>query len=355
MRWFYAPNEQAEGDQVGPRMAFELLHSQGILTDYCAYSYLVRKRELGRQELALRDFVDAARAFAPDVIFIQHVNRNYPIDRAFLQTLKNLPSRPKLVAHEGDPYDWMRKQLDSQHKLIFAEADMTILVGLGSLRELVQKTGTPRIRLFTHSYDSKRFGLPWQPTLKRQFDAVMIANLPYFKRIPGVYLPGGRERRAIADSLFSVLGKRVAVFGNGQGWVGRPYAKGSIPFDRQGEVIRDSWMTFNWHHFDNIAMYSSDRLQISLACGVPHITNWQPGYEHMFQGIPGLFVVKSPREAADVALYLMSKTAEQLNEVGAQAAAYARRHFEAKKVYADIVCVVAEQLLGRDLASNTRV
>lgn len=348
MRLFYAPNEDHEGYQIGPRMAFELLQSKGVLSAYQAYSYLVRKRVLGEHDLALCEFIETARAFAPDVIFVQHVNREYPINREFLLALKNLQSRPRLVAHEGDPYNWARKRLDPEHKLLFSMADMTILVGLGSLRQLVQQTGASRIRLFTHSYDSRRFGFPWEPTASRSFDAVMIANLGYYKRIPGLYLPGGRQRRAIAESLFAALGDRVAVFGGGAGWVGRPYAKGPIDFDRQGDVIRDAWMSFNWHHFDDIAMYSSDRLQISLASGVPHITNRQPGYEHLFDGIPGLFVVESPEDAVDVALYLMSLTVAQRNELGRQGADYAREHFEATRVYADMVSVIREQLLQND-------
>ena len=58
-------------------------------------------------------------------------------------------------------------------------------------------------------------------------------------------------------------------------------------------------------------MYTSDRFPISLACGVPHITNYQPSYEHVYQDIPGLFVIKTPDEAVDVALYIMSLPIER--------------------------------------------
>ena len=45
LRLFYLPNEGAEGDQVGPRRAFERFHAEGRLGAYQAYSYLVRARE----------------------------------------------------------------------------------------------------------------------------------------------------------------------------------------------------------------------------------------------------------------------------------------------------------------------
>jgi hypothetical protein len=136
------------------------------------------------------------------------------------------------------------------------------------------------------------------------------------------------------------------LFGSGQGWNGEPYSKGKIGFDQQGEVIRDSWMSVNWGQFDEIPMYSSDRLPISLACGVPHITNYQPGYEHIFGKVPGLYTVKSPQEALDVALYILSLPVERRNELGFEAAEYARKHLEASVVYSDIVEVVREQLFA---------
>jgi hypothetical protein len=174
----------------------------------------------------------------------------------------------------------------------------------------------------------------------------MIANLPCLKRIPWLYVPGGRSRKTTAELLYQHLGDRLAVYGQGQGWENAQYCKGGVAFDKQGDVIRDAWMSFNWGHYDDIAMYASDRLPISIACGVPHITNYQPGYEHVFHNIPGLFIIKRPREIVDVALYILSLTVEQRNELGFQAAEYARRHLEATVVYARIVAVIREQLFG---------
>ncbi len=110
-------------------------------------------------------------------------------------------------------------------------------------------------------------------------------------------------------------------------------------------------MSVNWGQYDEIAMYSSDRLPISLACGVPHITNYQPGYEHVFNNIPGLFIIKSPQEALDVALYILNLTIEQRNELGFQAAEYAIKHLEATVIYSNIVSVITEQLFDNQATS----
>ncbi|MFC5768688.1 glycosyltransferase family protein [Thauera sinica] len=346
MRWFYVPNEGVEGDQIGPRRAFEKLLAEGAISHYDVYSYLVRGRELGNHEAALRDFLDRANSFKPDVIFVQHMNDSYPLSRDFLRELKRIPSQPKLVLHEGDAYGHFIKPLDRTLRAVIAEADMSFLVGLGSLAELAIKAGGRNIRYAPHSYDGMRFGTPWTPSRVRRFDAVMIANLPCIKRIPWLYMPGGRSRKLTARAMHKALGDRFALFGRGQGWKGEPYCRGPLPFDEQGATIRDAWMSVNWHQFDEIAMYSSDRLPIGLASGIPHITNRQPSYRFVFDNIPGLFVVETPREAADVALYMMSLTADRRIELGIEAARYAAEHLCADRVYADIVAVVREQLFA---------
>lgn len=348
MRWFYVPNERNEGDQIGPRRAFERLLELGALSQYQAYSYLVRDRELGNHAAALEDFAQAARNFRPDVIFIQHPTNGYPMDAAFLRRLKAESGNPKLVLYEEDAYGTYIKRYEATISAVMQEADMSFLGGNGYLLDLAHKAGARRVRFALHSYDDTRWDTPWEPPRTRQWDAVMIGNLTCLKRIPFLYMPGGASRKKAARRLHRQLGDRFALFGSGQGWKNEPYCRGPVPYDQQGSAIRDAWVSVNWSQFDRIGMYCSDKLSISLACGVPHITNYQPGYEHLYAGVPGLFVVKHPHEIADVATYIVSLPIDERIELGQQAAAYARQHFEAKKVYADIVSVVAEQLLGRD-------
>jgi len=348
MRWFYVPNEGTEGDQIGPRMAFEKLHQEGVFSAYLAYSYLVRQKNLVNHHDALNELIETARTFAPDVIFIQHPGNGYPMDRAYLLRLKNIPSKPKLVLYEEDPYGYIIKRMDATISAVLVESDMCFLGGTGYLAEMARSAGAKKVRYAPHSYDNQRFGTPWEPTLTRRFDAVMIASLTCLKHIPWLFMPGGRSRKRTAQALYRHFGDRFALYGAGQGWNGEPYCKGRIAFDQQGEAIRDAWMSVNWGQFDKIAMYSSDRLPISLACGVPHITNYQPRYEQVFANIPGLFIVKSPQEALDVALYILSQTVERRNEMGFYAAEYARQQLDATVVYSNIVSVVQEQLFSKN-------
>lgn len=344
LRLLYLPNEGAEGDQIGPRRAFERFHTEGSLNAYQAYSYQVRAKALGAHRAALEELFSTAREFAPDVIFIQHMTDSYPVDRAYLRQLKTLPSRPRLVLWEGDAFGRNVKRPSTTLCAVMAESDITFLVGLGYLADAARAAGAPKVRLAPHSYDSVRFDLPWEPPRQRPLDAVMIANLHRIKRIPGLYLPGGRQRKQLAHVFHQSLGERFAVYGGGAGWKREAYSRGPISFHQQSDMIRSAWMSVAWDHFDELPMYSSDRLPISLACGVPHLTNYQPGYERVYGGIPGLYWFHTPQEAVDIALYLLSMPVYRRIELGMAAADHMRRNFHADKVYGDILQIIKEDL-----------
>lgn len=348
MRWLYIPNERTEGDQIGPRKAFEALHASGELSAYQAYSYLVRDKQVASHADALVEMLAVASEFRPDVIFIQRTTDGYPMDREYLRQLKGVPGSPRLVLYEEDAYGHLIKRIDATMRNVMSESDMTILSGTGYMLDLAHRAGARNIRFALHSYDDVRFDTPWEPTRTRQWDAVMIANLTCLKRIPFLFMPGGRSRKQAARRLHRYLGERFALFGGGQGWDGEPYCRGRIAYDKQGETIRNAWMSVNWGLYDSISMYCSDRLPISLACGVPHIANYQPGYEHIYMNVPGLFIVKTPAEVADVAVYLMSLPVDERIDLGLKAADFARRHLNATTVYANIVGMVREQLFSQD-------
>ncbi len=354
LRFFYVPNETVEGDQVGPRKAFGLLHAEGALSAYAAYSYLVKRRSAPTHAHALTDLLAAVDAFQPDVIYFQHLNNSYPVDSDYIRRLKAVKSRPKFVWHEADAYGRYIKPFDATMRAALAETDLAVVVGLGYLADIVRRAGAKRVLHSPHSYDDVRFGQPWEAPLRRKYDAIMIANLTCLKRIPFLYMPGGRNRKVMSRAFHAAYGDRYAVFGAGQGWKGEPYCRGPIPFDAQERTIRSSWLTVNWGQFDEVSMYSSDRLPISLATGVPHITNYQRGYEHLFPGIQGVYFVRSPQEALDVADFLLSKPREELAAIGAAGVAYARERLNATRVYRDVVTAIREQLFELDDVPDRR-
>jgi hypothetical protein len=352
LRFFYVPNETVEGEQVGPRKAFGLLHADGTFSAYRAYSYLVERGRADTQAQALERLHAAVEAFQPDVIYFQHLNGSYPVDSAYIRRLKSVASRPRFVWHDPDPYGRVIKPIDPVMKAVLAETDMAVVKGLGYFSAAVRRAGARRVLFAPESFDDDRFARGGVPPLTRELDAVMIANLTCLKRIPFLFMPGGRSRKQTARLLHRALADRFAVYGAGQGWRGEAYCRGPIAFERQEAVIRSAWISVNWSQFDEIPFYFSDRLPISLAAGVPHITNHQRGFEHVLGGARGVYFVHSPAEALDVADYLLSLPREQLVEIGEEGRAYARERLNATRVYRDVVTAIREQLFDAEGAAD---
>src|SRR6202012_1118373 len=110
--------------------------------------------------------------------------------------------------------------------------------------------------------------------------------------------------------LAAIYGNEFALYG--EGWRDSISARAPLPFGEQESAIRNSWVSVTWGHFDDYAFYFSDRLPISLAAGVPHVTTYQPGYEDLFAGCPGLYFAQSPDDAIAKVDWLLSKTKRQL-------------------------------------------
>ena len=94
-------------------------------------------------------------------------------------------------------------------------------------------------------------------------------------------------------------------------------------------------------------MYYSYRLPICLATGVPHITNYQRGYEHLFPCANGIYFARSPVEALDVSDMLLSLPRERLMEIGTRGVDHARENSNATKAYNDIVAAIRQQLFSQ--------
>ena len=105
-------------------------------------------------------------------------------------------------------------------------------------------------------------------------------------------------------------------------------------------------MSVGWDVYNQISMYSSNRVPISLAAGVPHITNYQPGYENAYYSkVPGLFIAKTPRDMADIVMFLMSMPVDERIDLGVRAAEYAHEHLNSITMHSRMIELIKEQLM----------
>ena len=336
-RLLYLPNELEEWEQYGPRSVFENMLTSGELSDYHVYSFLIEQKERGSTKAALEGLLEIAEHFQPDIILWQHPG-NFQIPPGFGFRLKNISSNPVLAYDERDVYGGKRKPFTSGMLTLAKEADLLFLVGLGRYADLFRQAGAKRIFFSPHCIDTLRFGKPWNPPGNRTFDVVMIGNVFRPTRLkPG--LPGWKNRFELAERLDKLLGDRFALYG--RGWGELSSAKGELSFLRQEEILRQSWLSVGWDYYDNTPFYFSNRLPIALMSGVAHVTNYQPGYEIMFDNGRDLCYARSVDEMIDIVRYLLSLPKERLLELGLAGQQYAKAHLATEHVFRNIVKISA--------------
>ncbi|MCC9136741.1 glycosyltransferase [Pontibacter silvestris] len=350
VRLLYLPNEAMLDNrcmQIGPRKAFEHLLETNQIEAYSAFSFLHEYNTTGSYETVRNKLLQEAKKFKPNVILWQHIT-SFDAPAEFLRELKNIESKPVLAYHEGDPYGRYFKRMSPQLKVILREADIVFMIGLGTFAELAREAGAKKVFYAPHMFDSVRSGKPWTPTTEREHDIVMIANAGK-TRIPGRYFPGGRNRMKLAKKLTQRFGRRFALYG--KGWDKLESSRGLLPFDKQEETIQSAWLTINWDHFDKVPYYFSNRLPISLAAGVPHITSYHAGYEHMFDSCKGLYAVKTVDEAVETAQFLLSQPKSRLIQEGIQGRDFVFNNLEANIVFTNILNTIKSEHFKPDKAA----
>ncbi len=337
MRVSYWPNEPtvqgAPFLQSGARTAFQYLLASGQIQHLAVFSY----RQIGM------DFEAAAHAHlvssAPDIIFVQHVTQAR-LPHGFWSRLRHRFPHITIVYHDEDPYDRRIKRIDRDMKDMLAVSDLVLVSGLGDLFAQYRALTSAQLRYLPHSFDTERFASADPAATQKTAQVVMIANRGTRRLLRSLYLPGGRNRARLAQRLTAHYGYDFALYGTG--WHNLPSARGPVPFDQQQAAIQSGRISVNWDHFDTLPYYSSDRLPIALAAGVPHVTSHHPGYQFLFPDCPGLYALKTVDELVDCVHWLLSRPADELAAKGLAARDWITAHYQSRHVYAQAMALALE-------------
>jgi hypothetical protein len=338
LRLLYLPNEHIIGVQRGPRLAFEGLLEDGLLGGYQAYALDAESRLRGGVDVAIAEMLSIADELRPHIVLLDHI-ADFPLGARRIDELHGLSPRPVIALRELDAWGWLRKPLPRTTRQVARRADVVYLCGLGGLRRIFRAAGARDIRLCTHGFDETRFGTPWEVTTERPFDVAMLANR-VTSRLPGRRLPGARARERLAGELHRRFGERFALFGDN--WERYPFDRGPVPHDEQDGANRSAFVTVGWDHFPRTPFYFSNRIPVALASGVPHVTNYQPGYEELFPDGCGLLWGRSVREVADKVSALLDRPRSELVDLGIEAGKFARRRFSEQSRDRAVVAELAQ-------------
>lgn len=334
LRMMYWPNEPAhlypDFTQAGGRAAFSAMADEGTLSALNIYSYRVERAKFSTATEFERSALAAIRAFAPDILFVQHV-WGTDLTEGLWRTIRREMPQVTLAFHEGDPFDRRVKKIDAPTVAILNHAQVVLACGLGSLADILAKHSTCPIGWLPHAFVKSHFATRDPQIAVKTSDIVMIGNRGNRRRLKGLYIPGGRNRAALAQRLSEEFGARFALYG--KGWSRLAASRGSLPFFQQEEAIQSARITANWDHFDDIDYYFSDRLPISLAAGVPHVTSYHVGYDHLFRNVPGLYACRTVTEAVETCRWLISRPDHELMAEGLAAKEWVFANMEAETVF----------------------
>jgi hypothetical protein len=330
-RLLYLPNEGVEGDQFGFRAAVNDAVRVGLLAAAEVFSPLARLRAGVAQETMRGDLHRHAAVFKPTIILVQHPAGTGLRSTDFAR-LKQAGDQALLAYHEDDPYSRIRQPLPPEARAAARACDVAYTCGTGRFPAVLRRFGSGDVRYSRHCFDETRFPVDVGPAAGvPRWDCVMIANRNHSLR-PWRVLPGARQRIDLVDRLTARFGSRFAVFGSG--WIS-PSAAGPVGYDQQHAILKQARVSVNWDHFPTEPMYYSDRLPISLAAGVPHVTTWHEGYADLF-GAParsGLFWAPSVKRLVSVVEDLVQRPAVELEMLGKAAATFASAHLSQSAEY----------------------
>ena len=332
-RVLYLPNEEDAEEshrQTGPRRSFLEMERDGTIRELGMYSFLADFRTDLKRGRSQRRLLDEVEAFQPDIVFWQHP-QEFPIDAELLHAVRRRGGNPFIAYHEGDPFNVFYKRTYESERALYRECDIFLTVALGPQMRLFQRWRFhPHFHYLPSFFTQERAVAPPDPSvIGSRYDAVMIGSIAY--RLKLLKQPGSPGRIRLAQGLRRVMGDRFAVYG--RNWPSGINARGYLDPLQQTPVIQSSRMSVIWENFPEHTFYFSDRLPISIASGVPHITSRRQGYETLFAQTPGLFFADSVDDAIDIACYLRSLPLERIVELGLAARAWAFANLEA-----DVVC-----------------
>lgn len=344
MKILHMPNErhsERHKMELASRVGFEYLLEKGSIEGYKVYSFLRETEQKGIETVA-KEIEHIVATFKPTVIYWQHISEFDPGIDFFVRIKEHVDL---LVYQDDDAYGVINKPISKTMKNIIKVADLVLASGSGHFVDLYRFYGAKKVRYFTHCFDSERYPEIWDPKTERDIPVVMIASM-FHSKVPFKFMPGAGKRKRLALKMDRRFGENFYLYGSGWKAYDLKSARGFLPYDQQLAVLRNSWLSINWDHFDNEAGYFSDRLPISLASGTPHITCRHRGYDQIFRGcLGGLYLVDSPSEAVEVATYLLSRPPEFLIEEGKKSFDFAYRFLESRVVYEELVQLFNAELL----------
>lgn len=330
--------------EVSIEQSFERMFQEGIFSDIQKFYYMDFFGKHG-EEATKQKIKDLSLSFLPDFIFLFHVAK-FPIDREFINSIKQIKSKPKLIYDEGDIYGGWAKPITKSMKVVMRNADFVSIRGKGSWLKRIQKYNsniiyTPHCASLSHLFQDNQL----LKTRNRKF--VFIGN-SVKSRIGNIRrLSGAKEREQFVREMSLLFPHEMEVFG--RGWEKLKTNKGATEFKDQLSIDSQNWFHISYEHYPEVSHYYSDRLPIALLAGQIYLTHFHEGYDEIFEGCKFMFFFKTNEEAKNQMNYLASLGDEELLKLSHEAHEFAKQNMLPEVVWKKTVESIFSQINNKTI------
>lgn len=271
-------------DHPGYYYGFERLVREGALRAHAAIAYYQVVQQRGWAGL-WAEAARAAQAMESDAIFLQwfHLGK-IPDPTPGIVRLQSLPHRPTVFASLGDPFGRWSKRVPQCFRAASRRSDVSFLTGMGYIAQQLRGWGSRNLVLMPNGCCQARFASPVQPSDNPQFDVVFIGSRLRPRNPLGHHFWVARRRVQLVEVFTRRYGRRFGLFG--PGWEGNPSWQGPVAYNSQHQAYRDAAVALGGLPHAYHDYYTSDRVFIATASGVPLVDYAVPGVERILQ--PGV-------------------------------------------------------------------
>ena len=281
-------------DQPGYYDGFERLVREGLLDAHAAIPVFGVAEESGWNGL-WAEAERTARHMQADAIFLQFFHAAMPDPTEGIRRLKNLPNSPTLFTSLGDGFGRWFRRIPRSFLAASASAEASFLTGMGCQAQQLIRAGSKNLVLMPNGCCQVRFSSQERPQSERpEFDVCFVGNCLRPRNLVGHEYWGARKRGDLVQKFTRRYGRRFGLFGNG--WNGNPSWQGPVAYADQHEAYRMSAVVWGgmpgvYHDY-----YTSDRVFIAVASGVPFVDYWVRGVERILKPGRDWWLARRPAE-----------------------------------------------------------
>ncbi|TAN36488.1 MAG: hypothetical protein EPN23_08345 [Verrucomicrobia bacterium] len=331
-------------DQIGYHRACEQLCSEGFLETYRAIPFLGRHTSAAWATLC-RETLSTAAEIQADAVFFQFFHdHRMPCPDDLVAALRALPAKPALFTSAGDSFGLFTRSFPSAFRSVSRAADVTFLTGMGYMADSLVNSGSRNIVLMPNGFCQTRFAAG-VPVNQPEFDVVFVGSnskarnpFSYIRRLQ-------RERYRQITLLQLHYGSRFALYG--RGWEGFKSWQGPIPYAEQQTKSQQGRVIVGGYPGGLMDYYTSDRVLIAIASGVPFVDYWTPRVDTLFRQGEHWHLYRNEQEMLATIDRLLAMTDQDRRQLGVVTAEYAGRKHQQYHRMKNMLAIVRDQRAAR--------